>query len=145
MWAYKTRKGEEASRLTILAIDDLLSLGAVVHVQVDGLQIESDRFVDMDSTKIGHMPFSESALKRSVVHLERSNAPLPDFAADHEEWKTLVESGQAGLFTDSVADGVAFMEKTLQREDRRRKKAEEKRRKKAGKRQRKKEEKSKKK
>src|SRR5690242_2665823 len=67
IWTYKTRPGEEGSRLTILKTESHPKLGNIIHVAVDGVRLQNPRAPGGASTAIGHMPYQESALRASLV------------------------------------------------------------------------------
>ena len=41
VWEYKTRPGEEASRIYIAKIDENEKLGRIFHIYIDGLTIKN--------------------------------------------------------------------------------------------------------
>ena len=99
--------------LTVLKVESSQKLGVIVHVSLDGLRIENPRAPDSVSATIGHMPFAEAAIDRSVT--TRAAAGLFG-AADgegYEEWHRAFDAGNAGIFTIDVAEGVDFVAQTL--------------------------------
>jgi len=99
--------------LTVLKVESSQKLGVIVHVSLDGLRIENPRAADSVSATIGHMPFAEAAIDRSVT--TRAAAGLFG-AADgegYEEWHRAFDAGNAGIFTIDVAEGVDFVAQTL--------------------------------
>jgi hypothetical protein len=115
VWKYKTRPGEEASRLVVCRVESNEKLGPIIHIHVEGVAIKSPASPDGVSRVIGHMPFAERALLESVVSVEETRQRLPDYEEGYNIWKKAFDNGNAGIFTISVADGVDFMEQALNR------------------------------
>lgn len=46
VWTYRTRPGEEQSRVQVFVVEDVPSVGEVVHVSVDGVRIPSSVHID---------------------------------------------------------------------------------------------------
>src|SRR3989442_16012576 len=67
VWSYKTRPSEEQSTITIVKIETDPKLGKLVHISVTGLKIKNSDSELEYTTDIGHMPFAEKAIDKSVV------------------------------------------------------------------------------
>lgn len=115
VWTYKTRPDEQESRVVVCRVERDQKLGAIVHVQVEGVAIKSPSSPGGVARIIGHMPFAEKALRASVVNLEATRQALPEFEDGYATWKQAFDAGDAGVFSVSVAEGVGFMEQTLSR------------------------------
>jgi hypothetical protein len=112
-WSYKTRPGEESSRLTILKVEPHEKLGNVVHIRVSDVKLRSATAPDGVVSVIEHAPYVEEAIDESAVELMAEDVELPDFAAGYEAWKTAFEKGEAGVFTLPVDKGVEVTEQVL--------------------------------
>jgi hypothetical protein len=112
-WSYKTRKGEESSRIIICKVEPHEKLGNIVHVHVTGVAIKSPASRDGIARTIHHSPYAEAAIDKSVTALIAENGDLPDFNEGYREWKQSFDKGKAGIFTISVAEGVDVMEQAL--------------------------------
>ena len=111
VWQYKTRPGEETSRLIIAKIDDSPDLGVVVHVAVDGLtwkDCEDNRVPE----SVPHMPFARRAVEESVTKRVGKAESLPNFRNGYEEWQQAYDKKHAGIYAISVAAAVSVAEKT---------------------------------
>lgn len=108
VWRYANRPGEDGSTFTVLQVDREPKLGIIVHIRVSGVRFKGAP----EPSEIGHMPFSESAIAKSMpVRVAEETPPsLPD---GYRLWRQAFESGKGGIFTVSIADGVSFVEKTL--------------------------------
>src|SRR5687768_1711347 len=67
IWNYKTRPGEENSKLTILKVEKYDRVGVVLHIYVDGLKLKNIQKPSGFSDDIGHLPFSIEAVLKSVT------------------------------------------------------------------------------
>ena len=115
VWKYRTRAGEEGSRFVVCKVEVDPRLGTIVHVALEGVKINSPTSPDGIVRAVGHMPFAEEALRKSVVEVEQDLAELPDYEDGYTTWKEAFDSGNAGIFTISVSEGVAFMEEAVSR------------------------------
>lgn len=86
MWRYKTRSGESGSVLHVLKVEEVETLGIVVHIAVDGIRLRNPRAPEGFSRGLPHMPFSPSVLDESVIGLLREKGPLPDYQAGYDRW-----------------------------------------------------------
>lgn len=116
VWSYKTRKGEESSRIVICKVESHEKLGNIVHVQVTGVAIKSPASRDGIARTIEHSPYAEAAIDKSVTTLIAENNDLPDFSEGYDQWRRSFDQGKAGIFTISVAEGVDLMEQALNRD-----------------------------
>jgi hypothetical protein len=113
VWTYRTRPGEENSRLVVCQVDWDIHFGFTVHVAIDGVAIKSrfERSGLMDS--VPHMPFAEEALKNSVVQMVASSAPLPAYQERYRSWKRAFDDGEAMGWTVTVAECLDGLERAL--------------------------------
>ncbi len=113
IWKYKTRPGEEASRLVVCKVETHEKFGTIIHIHVEDLAIKNPRPPGGVSRVIGHLPFAEEALRQSVVTIAGRRKTLPDYEEGYKTWKEAFDAGKAGIFTVPVAEVVAFMEQAL--------------------------------
>ena len=119
VWAYRTRAGEERSRLTVLkVISDPRT--EVVFVGLEGLHITLTcarcAGPALVVRSIGPIAFSREALDRSTVALEHADSPTDRFASadvalgpTYQDWR----KGRSTYISTPVAE---FLEKFAQRE-----------------------------
>lgn len=112
-WNYRTRPGEEDSLLTVLKVESSQKLGVIVHVSLDGLRIENPRAPGVASETIGHMPFAEAAIDKSVTTRAAAGDSVTAGGDGYEEWRRAFDAGDAGIFTIDVAEGVNVVAQTL--------------------------------
>jgi hypothetical protein len=109
IWKYASRPGEDASKLTILQIDQPVDGQTIVHIGISGLHIKSKDAPGGFVTEIQHVPIEKSALEKSLTELIGKAPKLPDFADGYREWKET----DGGAFKGSVAEAIAFGEKQM--------------------------------
>lgn len=114
-WNYRARTGEEKSSLTIVKVESSPKLGVIVHVSLAGLRMKNPRAPNGLSETISHMPFAESAIDKSVTDLVVVNVPLPQFEDGYQQWRSAFDAGKGGIYTVTVAEGVDFIEKAVNR------------------------------
>ncbi len=103
IWSYKTRPGEEDSRIVILHREE--SDGEwIAHVAVIDL-----RGFSMDGRPIEtitHMPYAENVLQADLLELTGHMDPLPDYQKEYKVW----EDEGRGMFTVPVRELLQAME-----------------------------------
>jgi hypothetical protein len=115
VWSYKTRPNEADSKITILKVESRPPLGNVVHVSIQGLRIKNPRSKEGFVVTVPFATFSEEAINNSVLSLAKENAELPDYKEAYEEWRQRYEENPGGVFTITLAEAVALMEKNMNR------------------------------
>ena len=113
VWTYRTRPGEEASRLTILKVEPYGKTGNAVHVRINGVKINNPQVVGGVSTEIGHLPFAEAVIDKCVVKLESSGAAVSHRLEGYDTWKEQADKGKAGVFTVTVVEAIGIVEKAM--------------------------------
>ncbi|HWY70344.1 MAG TPA: hypothetical protein VNX88_16870 [Terriglobales bacterium] len=111
IWGYKTRPGEEGSRLVVVRVDKSPELGIIVHVAVDSLTWKDCQNNPVPES-VPHMPFAHKAVEVSVTKRIATAASLPDYRNGYEEWREAYSKKHAGVYVISVEDAVSVAEKT---------------------------------
>ena len=109
VWTYRTRPGEESSRITVCLVEANEEGRNIVHVAVDGLKLKNPSAPSGLSDRIGHMAFNESAFRASVRTLESTSQSVPAFNAGYEEW----QKANGGGWDVSAAEALDAMESVL--------------------------------
>ena len=110
IWTYRTRPGEESSRLTVVRVDEDRDYGTIVHVTIADLEIRTDEAAGGVARTVTHMPFDEQAMDDSVLELIASDVDLPDYREGYDLWREAFDRGEAGVFDCEVAAAVEMME-----------------------------------
>lgn len=113
VWSYKTRKGEESSRVLINKVETNPKFGKIFHISVSGVKVKNPRISGGISTNLPHFPVSEETLKKSLTKLKGKNQPNPDYYEGYQTWKSAFDKGNAGIFTIDVADIVGVVEEAI--------------------------------
>ena len=111
VWNYRTRKGEESSRIFIVRADPHEKLGVIYHIYVDGVRIRNPGTSEGFQDCLPHSPVSEETLNDSVTTLASERAEqLPDVSEGYATWKKAFDSGEGGIFTIPVSQIIQFIE-----------------------------------
>jgi hypothetical protein len=114
VWKYANRDGEDSSTLTILKIEKYVKGDTIIHIRVDGIKIYSPQAATGYTNYIGHLPFSEKAIAKSVTELVGQNDELPDFSEGYTQWREAWDAGKAGYWTVDLKEAVEGIDKTMQ-------------------------------
>lgn len=110
IWEYKTRTGEEASRLYIVKIESWPNGEKIFHIFADKLKIKNPMLSGGIQTELPHAPVSEKSLSLSVTKLRGTAKALPDISEGYGAWKEQHDAGGAGMFTISVSEIITLIE-----------------------------------
>ena len=110
VWRYRTRAGEEDSRLVIGKVDTAPGIGVTVHVKLTRLRLRSPAAPDVVQTELAHAPIAETYMAASVTALTDETADLEGFREGYEIWLRLFVQGEAGVFTITPAEVVDYVE-----------------------------------
>ena len=113
VWHYKTRKGEESSRVLINKIESNPTLGKIFHISVSGVNVKNPGIAGGISTDLPHFPVSEETLKKSLTKLNGKRQSNPDYQEGYQTWKSAFDKGEAGIFTIDVAEIVGAVEQAI--------------------------------
>ena len=113
IWQYRTRKGEEGSRLIIGKVEQVGTLGIVVHIKLIGLSIKNPHATGGISNVLGHAPVTEATLSESVTTLVSEGGDLDGFHEGYDTWLTGYKANNAGVFTIPISEIVDCMEKAF--------------------------------
>ena len=112
VWTYKTREGEEKSRVVIGRVETQMgTTGTVVHCLLRGLSIKAPEGAKPIKS-MTHIPVAAKALVKSVIALEGREA-VPDVLEGYDTWRKAYDAGQGGIFGDPLAEIVAYVEKAM--------------------------------
>jgi hypothetical protein len=115
VWSYRTRATERGSTLLINKVEPDGKGGFIFHISITGLSLKNDRAPGGVTHELPHLPVSSQTLNSSVVKLMGSAPPNAGYRDGYATWRQAFEAGRAGVFTISVAEIVAHIEKTIQK------------------------------
>lgn len=113
IWEYKTRPGEEGSRVIVGKIESIDKVGKVVHVKLSGLKIRNPGAPGGYSTTMGHAPVLGEKLKESVTKLAGHSGDLEGFQEGYSTWLKEHRSGKAGVFSITLREIVDSIEQAI--------------------------------
>ncbi|MFJ1299234.1 hypothetical protein ACILG0_04655 [Pseudomonadota bacterium AL_CKDN230030165-1A_HGKHYDSX7] len=110
LWQYRTRPGEDASRVLINLIEPHDKLGKMIHISVLDVTLKNPHAPGGVTHELPHFPVSEETLQKSLTTLVGQREILADYREGYEVWKEAFDAGKAGIFTISVAEIVDVVE-----------------------------------
>ncbi|GLS17657.1 hypothetical protein GCM10007874_06720 [Labrys miyagiensis] len=113
IWSYRTRPGEEASRILIDKIEDHAKLGHIFHISIADVKIQNGLAPGGYSYSLPHLPVSQRTMDTSVVALVGQGGPNPAFEEGYAQWKPAFDAGKAGIWTITLSGIVGVVEKGL--------------------------------
>ena len=114
IWEYETRTGEEKSTLTIVNIEKNKLDDTIINVYINNLKIKNQAVKNGISDTIQHLPFGIKSINNSVTKLIGFTKTLPDYNEGFNEWKSLYDIGEAGIFDiTTLKETIDLMEITL--------------------------------
>ena len=111
-WQYKTRPGEEGSRITILRVENVPDLGELVFIAIDGLRVADATAPGGTRATVSFAAFAEAAMEESTLSLE-ATADTPEHQALYSGWRRAFEDGKAAAFTRTVAEAIDSLQENL--------------------------------
>jgi hypothetical protein len=101
VWAYRTRPGEEGSRIIVGAIDRVPKEGRVVHITVTRIRLRTANVPGGYANQISHLAIGESFLLESIrEQVDTTGIDPGDFEGGYENWLDAYEAGS--LFVQKV-------------------------------------------
>jgi len=110
VWQYKTRTGEESSRLYVVKVETLSNGERAFHIHLDKLSIQTGYLPGNVQTALPHVPVSAATLDQSVVRLQGLTDNPPDISEGYAVWREAYDAGEGGIFTIPVAEIVEYIE-----------------------------------
>jgi hypothetical protein len=114
VWKYNNRPGEDSSTLTVLKIEKYEKGETIIHIRVDGIKLYNPYIASGYSNCIGHLPFSEKAILKSVTKLVGQNNNLQDFSEGYNQWKEAWDKGKGGYWMVDLKEAVEGMDSVMQ-------------------------------
>jgi hypothetical protein len=110
VWRYRTRPGEEGSRVIIGKVERASELGTIVHVKLIGLALQTPAG---SGSVVEHAPVAEAQMALSVTELTHEPPDLEGFAEGYETWLSEFRAGRAGVFTLTLSEIAEHVERAL--------------------------------
>ncbi|MEO3431161.1 hypothetical protein AAFN88_20065 [Pelagibius sp. CAU 1746] len=116
VWSYRTRPGEEASRIYIARVDRDFGAKPIFHLYIDGLKLKNPMLETNVQDHLVHVPVSQEALEASVIAMTQDGVIPPDISEGYIVWREAFEQGRAGVFTMSLQQVVQYIEDQFARQ-----------------------------
>ena len=113
VWKYNTRPEEDDSTLTILKIENYEQGDVIIHIRVDRINLYNPNVASGPWNFIGHLPFSNDALAKSVTTFERNNVILPDFSEGYNQWKQAWDNSKAGYWKIELKHAIEAIDNVI--------------------------------
>jgi hypothetical protein len=103
VWAFHASTVAPGATLTILRVENHEQFGKIVHISVSGVRLPKG------GTSIGHMPFAEASIDRSVTKMIHDGDGIVKTNEGYDQWR----EERGGVFTISVADGINSIKQAI--------------------------------
>ncbi|HEY4292991.1 hypothetical protein [Luteibacter sp.] len=112
-WIYRTRAGEEASRVAIRRIDHEPEDGEVFHVSILNVKLRNHRLPGGLQPAMHHAAVSRKSLDASLLQVEGEADAEESWRDGYGVWRQAYDNGDAGIFDLPVADVLGYMERVV--------------------------------
>lgn len=109
-WTYRTRPGEEDSRLAIRKIDVEPEDGEVFHVSILGVKLRNHRVPGGLQPAMHHAAVSRATLDKSLLDVDGSADADESWRDGYAVWRQAYDNGDAGVFDLEVKDILGYIE-----------------------------------
>jgi len=115
LWSYKSRQGEEDSRVLINKIEQDEKLGNIYHISIYDINLKNSRSETGVVEDLPHFPVSEETLDMSLDELIKVTQINSEYIEGYNSWKSAFDAREAGIFTISIAEIVEVIEESIRR------------------------------
>jgi hypothetical protein len=110
-WTYRTRKGEEASRVRVVSTENSGADDGVVHALLVDVRLQTPR---------GHQdflyaPMSERVFRASVVDVVGADEDVSRAPEGLAHWRAARRAGRGGVWTIPLAEVLDAMQEAIRR------------------------------
>ncbi|QWT18796.1 hypothetical protein KPL74_13710 [Bacillus sp. NP157] len=109
-WTYRTRPGEEASRLVIRKVDVEPEDGQVFHVSILDVKLRNHRVPGGIQSAMHHAAVNRATLDQSVLECVGEGEDDETWMDGYAVWRQAYDNGDAGVFDIAVADILGYIE-----------------------------------
>jgi hypothetical protein len=109
-WTYRTRPGEEASRVAIRHIDHEPEDGQVFHVSILDVKLRNHRVPGGMQGAMNHAAVSRSTLDASLLALAGDADTDESWRDGYGVWRQAYDNGDAGIFEIPVSEILGYIE-----------------------------------
>ena len=109
-WTYRTRPGEEASRVAIRRIDIEPEDGEVFHVSILGVKLRNHRVPGGQQPAMNHAAVARSTLDASLLESAGEADTDESWRDGYAVWRQAYDSGDAGIFEIPLPEILGYIE-----------------------------------
>ncbi|SDG50755.1 hypothetical protein [Dyella sp. 333MFSha] len=109
-WTYRTRPGEEDSRIAIRKIDHEPEDGEVFHVSILGVKLRNHRVPGGLQPAMNHAAVSRATLDASLLTTDGPADADEGWRDGYAVWRQAYDNGDAGIFDLPVPEILGYIE-----------------------------------
>lgn len=109
-WTYRTRPGEEASRVAIRHLDREPEDGDVFHVSILDVKLRNHRLPGGRQPAMHHAAVSRASLDTSLLALAGDADTDESWRDGYAVWRQAYDNGDAGVFDLPLAEVLGYIE-----------------------------------
>ncbi|QDE38404.1 hypothetical protein FIV34_03910 [Luteibacter pinisoli] len=109
-WTYRTRPGEEDSRVVIRKMDIEPEDGEVFHVSILGVKLRNHKVPGGLQPAMHHAAVLRATLEKSLLEHVGDGDAGEQWKDGYAVWRQAYDNGDAGVFDLSVADILGYIE-----------------------------------
>ncbi|HEY4092910.1 MAG TPA: hypothetical protein VGN46_15460 [Luteibacter sp.] len=109
-WTYRTRPGEEASRIVIRKKDIEAEDGEVFHISILGVKLRNHRMPGGIQPAMHHAAVARATLDNSLLEYTGDGDDDESWMDGYAVWRQAYDNGDAGLFDIPVTGILSYIE-----------------------------------
>jgi hypothetical protein len=112
-WTYRTRPGEEASRIIIRKKDIEPEDGEVFHISILGVKLRNHRLPGGLQPAMHHAAVARPTLDQSLLSYEGDGDDDETWMDGYAVWRQAYDNGDAGIFDIPVSEILGYIEMVI--------------------------------
>lgn len=112
-WTYRTRPGEEASRVVIRKIDIEPEDGEVFHLSFLDVKLRNHRVPGGFQRAMHHAAVPRATLDQSLLEMVGPGDTDERWKNGYTIWRQAYDNGDAGVFDIPLADILGYLEQVV--------------------------------
>jgi hypothetical protein len=112
-WTYRTRPGEEASRVMIRRVDIEPEDGEVFHVSILDVKLRNHKVPGGSQPAMHHAAVLRGTLDASLLQADGDADTDETWLNGYDVWRQAYDNGDAGVFDLTVAEILGYIEKVV--------------------------------
>jgi len=112
-WTYRTRPGEDESRVAIRRIDIEPEDGEVFHISILGVKLRNHRLPGGIQPAMHHAAVSRTSLDASLLELDGTADGDESWRDGYDVWRQAYDNGDAGIFDLPLSEVLGYIERVV--------------------------------